>query len=102
VFVALSTYTTSVEEVLPLAAAHGEWVTEGYTSGRILVSGRRVPLNGGLLVVRGKDVAEVEQWVSGDPFVQEAVVEYRVYEFDATDFPHRSDAFESFLSATRA
>jgi uncharacterized protein YciI len=93
-FVVISTYRNSIEEVLPLERAHIAWVTQGYASGRILVSGPRVPLNGGVIVVHGDDLADVEEFMSGDPFVAGDVVGYEIFEFDATDFPNRSAAFD--------
>jgi uncharacterized protein YciI len=96
-FVVISTYRTTLEEVLPFERAHIDWVTKGYASGRILVSGPRVPLNGGVLVVRGTDTAEVGSWMAGDPFVAAGVVGFEVYEFAETGFPNRSSAFDSFI-----
>jgi uncharacterized protein YciI len=97
-FVVISTYRTSIDDVLPLERAHIDWVTTGYAAGRILVSGPRVPLNGGVLVVRGADAAEVGSWMAGDPFVAAGVVGFEVYEFAETGLPNRSAAFDSFIN----
>ncbi len=101
-FAVVSTYRTSIDEVLPHEQAHIAWVTDGYASGRILVSGPRVPLNGGVLVVSGSSVEEVGEWMQGDPFVAAGVVGFEVYEFSATEFPNRSAAFDGFIAEVRA
>jgi uncharacterized protein YciI len=98
-FVIISTYSTAVEQVTPVAPAHGDWVSEGYASGRILVSGRREPPNGGVIVARGDDGDDIDEFMAGDPFVQGGVVDYEVYRFGATDFPRRTEAFELFFNA---
>lgn len=101
-FVVISSYRSSIEEVLPHERAHISWVTEGYVSGRILVSGPRVPLTGGVLVVRGTDVAEVSAWMSGDPFVEAGVVRFEVHEFAETGPPTRAPALDLFLEEAMA
>lgn len=98
-FVIISTYSTALGNVLPVAPAHGDWVTEGYASGRILVSGRREPPNGGVIVARGDDRDDIDQFMAGDPFVASGVVDYEVYGFGATEFPRRTEAFDSFFNA---
>jgi uncharacterized protein YciI len=100
-FVVISTYRTSIDGVLPFEQAHIAWVTEGYASGRILVSGPRAPLNGGVLVVRGTDVGEVADWMAADPFVDAGVVGFEVYEFGETSFPNRSAGFDAFIGEAR-
>lgn len=101
-FVVISSYRSSIQAVLPYERAHISWITEGYAAGRILVSGPRVPLNGGVLVVRGTDVAEVSAWMAGDPFVEAGVVDFEVFEFAETEPPNRSEALELFLSEAMA
>jgi uncharacterized protein YciI len=100
-FTVISTYRDSIEEVLPYEKAHVAWVTEAYASGRILVSGPRMPMNGGVIVLDGASVADVEQFMAGDPFVAADVVTFEVYEFLATEFPNRSVGFDSFFSAAK-
>ncbi|HEY5332123.1 MAG TPA: YciI family protein [Solirubrobacterales bacterium] len=95
-FVLISEYQASIAEVEAVLPRHSEWVTAGYREGRILVSGRRQPPQGGLIVAAGLDRADVEHWLAGDPFVVAAVAVYRIEQFGATDFPKRSPAFDLF------
>jgi uncharacterized protein YciI len=101
-FVLLSEYLRPPEDVAEVLPRHSEWVVAQYEAGRMLVSGRRQPPVGGLLVARGESRDDVLAWVADDPFVLEGVARYDVHAFDATDFPKRSEQFASFASASPA
>ena len=48
------TYVKPLEEVDALLPAHVAWLDQGYAQGLFLVSGRRVPRTGGVIVTRGE------------------------------------------------
>ncbi len=99
-FVLISEYRRPIAEVDTVLPRHSEWVEAGYEAGRVLVSGRREPPVGGLIVAVGNDREDVERWLASDPFVETGVAEYNVTQFGATDFPKRSPAFDLFLQKT--
>jgi uncharacterized protein YciI len=83
-FILLLTYAKPLEEVDAVMAEHMEWVREQYAAGRFLVSGRRVPRTGGVIIARGDSRAEVEELAASDPFVKRGVATVEVIEFRAS------------------
>lgn len=97
-FVLISRFQKPFEEVNHSFAAHSAWVQRNYESGRFLVSGRREPLVGGIIVARASSEQELREVLSTDPYQQRGLAEYEIFAFEASDFPKRSNAFESFAS----
>jgi uncharacterized protein YciI len=83
-FVLLLTYTRPVDEVDALMRDHMAWLNAQYEAGRFLVSGRRVPRTGGVIVAHGEDRAEIEAIAAQDPFVTGGVAEVEIIEFRAS------------------
>jgi len=84
VFVLLLTYVRPLAAVDALMREHVAWLDEHYAAGRFLVSGRRIPRTGGVIVARGDDRAEIEALVSNDPFVAAGVATCEVIRFRAS------------------
>jgi uncharacterized protein YciI len=88
-FLLISRYTAPLERIQELLPAHREFLQERFASGLFVVSGRRVPWTGGVIVARGTR-AEVEAAVAADPFTREGVAETEIVEFEplwgATDW----------------
>jgi len=97
-FVLISRYQRPLDEVNRSLAQHGAWVQRQYESGRFLVSGRCDPPTGGVIVARAASEQELRAVLTTDPFQQGGLAEYEFFAFEATDFPKRSSAFESFAS----
>ncbi len=97
-FVAISTYLKPLEEVDRFSAAHGAWIMNHYTSGRILGSGRRVPPVGGIILARGESKEEFLALLAEDPFQQNGLARYEVFEFNPGPLPRRSAELEVFLN----
>jgi uncharacterized protein YciI len=84
VFVLLLTYVTPLAEVDALMRRHMAWLDEHYAAGRFLVSGRRIPRTGGVILARGDDRGEIEAIAAGDPFVAGGVATCEVIQFRAS------------------
>ena len=97
-FVLISHFQKPFEEVNRSFAAHSAWVQRNYESGRFLVSGRREPLIGGIIVARASSEQELREVLTTDPYQQQGLAEYEIFAFEATDFPKRSSAFDDFAS----
>ncbi len=69
-----------------------------YESGRFLVSGRREPPIGGIIVARASSEQELREVMTTDPYHQKGLTEYDIFAFEAADFPKRSSAFDAFAS----
>jgi uncharacterized protein YciI len=83
-FVLLLTYTRPLEDVDALMRDHMAWLREHYAAGRFVVSGRRVPRTGGVILARGDDRDEIEAIAAADPFVRGGVATCEVVEFRAS------------------
>jgi uncharacterized protein YciI len=84
VFVLLLTYVKPLAEVDALMREHMAWLDEHYASGRFVVSGRRIPRTGGVIVARGDDRAEMEALAATDPFVRDGAATCEVIQFRAS------------------
>ena len=83
-FVLLLTYVKPLAEVDALMRDHMAWLNEQYEAGRFLVSGRRIPRTGGVIVARGDDREEIEALAATDPFVSGGVATCEVVQFRAS------------------
>jgi uncharacterized protein YciI len=77
--------------------AHVAFLKKHYASGQFLVSGRKVPRDGGIILAVGKTRADIEAIVAQDPFVAEGLADFRVIEFRASqradDIQKRMDRY---------
>ena len=80
----LLTYVRPLAAVDALMREHVAWLDEHYAAGRFLVSGRRIPRTGGVILARGDDRAEIEALAATDPFVAAGVATCEVIRFRAS------------------
>src|SRR5436190_17497906 len=64
--------------------AHVAFLRKHYDSGHFLVSGRKIPRDGGIILAVGKTRDEIEAIVREDPFVARGLADFRVIEFRAS------------------
>ena len=65
-------------------AAHVKFLKKHYAAGHFLVSGRKIPRDGGIILAVGKSREEIESIAAEDPFVTNGLAEARVIEFRAS------------------
>lgn len=72
---------------------HVAFLKKHYDAGRFLVSGRKVPRDGGVILALGESRAQIEAIMREDPFCAQGLAELRVIEFRASqraeDMPKR-------------
>jgi uncharacterized protein YciI len=78
------TYTQPIEAVERLLGEHRAFLERQYASGYFLLSGRKLPRTGGIILARAKDVAELEAILAQDPFHIGQVASYAITEFVPT------------------
>jgi uncharacterized protein YciI len=61
--------------------AHMTWLAEHYAAGEFLLSGRKEPRTGGVILANASTRADAEAICAGDPFVHAGVAEYEIVEF---------------------
>ena len=81
VFLISLRYTAPLERIDALLGRHVEWLKEQREAGHFLAWGRKVPRDGGLILVRGASRTEIERLAAGDPFVLEGAAEADVIEW---------------------
>lgn len=61
--------------------AHMKFLKKYYAAGNFLVSGRKIPRDGGIILAVGASREEIEAIVKEDPFVGKGLADFRVIEF---------------------
>jgi uncharacterized protein YciI len=77
-------YKAGLEAIDAHMAAHVRYLKKYYASGHFLVSGRKIPRDGGIILAVGKSRREIEAIVVQDPFCKEGLAEFRIIEFRAS------------------
>jgi uncharacterized protein YciI len=79
--------------------AHVSFLRKYYASGNFLVSGRKIPRDGGIIVAVGKSRQEIEAIVRQDPFCKEGLADVRIIEFRASQ---RADDIQKSIENDRS
>lgn len=77
-------YTASLDEIDAAMKEHMAFLDRAYAAGHFLVSGRKIPRDGGIILALGKSRDEIEALVREDPFVARGLATARVIEFRAS------------------
>ena len=92
-FVIELTYKAPLTEIDTHMKAHVAFLNTRYAAGRFVVSGRKIPREGGIILATGGSRAEIEALAREDPFVARGLADFRVVEFRASqrapDLPTR-------------
>jgi uncharacterized protein YciI len=95
-FVIELVYKADLREIDAHMSAHVRFLKKYYAAGNFLVSGRKIPRDGGIILAVGKSRQEIEAIVKEDPFYARGLAEFRVIEFRASqradDIPKRLEA----------
>lgn len=83
-YVVLSTYTAPLGEIDLALPDHADWLTRHYEAGDFLLSGRRNPREGGVILARQMPRGKLDAILGTDPFVYRHLARYDVIEFAAT------------------
>ena len=96
-FVVELTYTAPLADIDASMAAHVKFLHKHYASGHFLVSGRKIPRDGGIILAVAKDREQIEAIVRQDPFCSRGLAEFRIIEFRASQ---QADDIQRRMSAT--
>ena len=77
-------YKASLAEIDAHMAAHVQFLKKYYAAGKFLVSGRKIPRDGGIILSVGRTRAEIEAIVQEDPFYVHGLADFRIIEFRAS------------------
>jgi uncharacterized protein YciI len=87
------TYKADLKEIDAHMAAHVVFLKKHYAAGHFLVSGRKIPRDGGIILAVGKTRQQIQTIIEEDPFYQRGLADFRIVEFRASqranDMPKR-------------
>lgn len=99
-------YKAGLEEIDAHMRAHMAHLEKHYEAGTFVVSGRKIPRDGGVILAVGKSRAQIEAIAKEDPFCKNGLAEFRVIEFRASqradDLQARIDRSDPPLRRGRA
>jgi uncharacterized protein YciI len=85
-------YKAPLADIDAQMAAHVRFLKKYYSAGNFLVSGRKIPRDGGIILAVGRSREEIEGIVAEDPFHKHGLADFRVIEFRASQ---RADDIQS-------
>jgi len=77
-------YTAELEEIDAAMKAHVAFLNRQYAAGRFVVSGRKSPREGGIIIAVGTSREEIESVMAEDPFCARGLATARIIEFRAS------------------
>lgn len=83
-FVIELTYKAPLEEIDLAMKAHVAFLNKHYEAGTFLVSGRKIPRDGGIILAVGPSREAIEALMREDPFTARGLADFRVIEFRAS------------------
>jgi uncharacterized protein YciI len=83
-FVIELTYKASLAEIDASMAAHVKFLKKYYAAGNFLISGRKIPRDGGIIVAAGTSRQHIEVIIREDPFYARGLADFRIIEFRAS------------------
>jgi uncharacterized protein YciI len=77
-------YKADLKAIDAHMAAHVVFLKKYYASGNFLVSGRKIPRDGGIILAVGRNRQQIETIVKEDPFYKHELADFRIIEFRAS------------------
>ena len=95
-FVIELTYKAPLRDIDASMPAHMKFLKKYYAAGNFLVSGRKIPRDGGIILAVGDGREQIEAIAREDPFYARGLADVRVIEFRASQ---RSDAIQMLIES---
>jgi len=95
-FLVLLTYTVPLEVVDRHIPAHRDFLSRNYARGAFLLSGRKEPREGGIILATADSRQALEALLAEDPFHIHGVAQYQIVQFTPT---MAADALSTLVAA---
>lgn len=95
-FVVELTYKVDLDQIDRAMRAHVAFLNKHYAAGTFLMSGRKIPRDGGIILAVGANREVIEAIMREDPFCARGLAEFRVIEFRASQ---RSPKLQELIAA---
>ncbi len=89
-------YKAELTEIDASMRAHMAFLKKQYADGTFVMSGRKIPRDGGIILALGESREELEAIVKEDPFVARGLADFRIIEFRVSQ---RAENLDALLSA---
>jgi uncharacterized protein YciI len=96
-FVIELVYKVDLKKIDAHMTAHVRFLKKYYASGNFLVSGRKIPRDGGIILAVGGSREEIAAIVKEDPFHAHGLADFRIIEFRASQ---KADDIQKRIEAT--
>ena len=83
-FIISITYISELDQVDKYLEEHISYLNKQYSLGNFLVSGKKVPRTGGIILSSAKTRVELDSIIQQDPFYTAQVASYEIIEFIPT------------------
>lgn len=83
-FIILLVYKKPLDVVDAHLAAHREYLERNYAAGVFLLSGRKEPRDGGVILANAASPGALQEVIAEDPFHVHGVAEYQIVQFTPT------------------
>jgi uncharacterized protein YciI len=83
-FVIELVYKADLREIDAHMGAHVRYLKKYYDTGNFLVSGRKIPREGGIILAVGNSLKAIEDIIREDPFHEHDLADFRIIEFRAS------------------
>lgn len=80
-FVVILSHVRPFEEVDRHLQAHFAFLDQAYAQGVFLLSGKRVPRSGAVILAQAGSLEDIEGYLAQEPFIRHRVSHHQVYEF---------------------
>jgi uncharacterized protein YciI len=77
-------YKADLAEIDAHMAAHVKFLKKYYSAGNFLISGRKIPRDGGIILAVGNNRRQIEAIIEEDPFHEHDLADFRITEFRAS------------------
>ena len=77
-------YKADLAQIDAHMTAHVTFLKKYYAAGHFLVSGRKIPRDGGIILAVGDSRQQIEAIVREDPFIARDLADFRLIEFRAS------------------
>jgi uncharacterized protein YciI len=83
-FVIELTYKAALPEIDTSMAAHVRFLKKHYAAGTFVLSGRKIPREGGIILAVSRSREEIEAVIREDPFYTRGLADFRIIQFRAS------------------
>ena len=77
-------YKADLAEIDAHMSTHVAFLKKYYAAGNFLVSGRKIPRDGGIIVAVGESRRQIAAIIEEDPFYVHGLADFRIIEFRAS------------------